>query len=50
MMMETIVALVVMTLTADRQSAVKEVYGNSRRSRRSRNRQIVVRHQNNNRK
>jgi len=47
MTMETIVALAVVTLTADRQSTVKEAYVNQRRSSRSRNRPIVVRYQNN---
>jgi len=46
--MDTIVALAVEALAADRQSTVTEAYANQgRRSRRSRNGQIVVRHQNN---
>jgi len=47
MMMDMTVALAVEALVVDRQSTVKEVYANQRRSRRSRNGQIVVRHQNN---
>jgi len=46
-MMDMIVALAVAALAADLQSIVTEVYANQRRSRRSRNGQIVVRHQNN---
>jgi len=46
--MDTIVALAVEALAEDRQSTVTEVYANQRRSRRSRNEQIVARHQNNN--
>jgi len=48
MMIDTIVARAMAALVADRQSIVKEVYAKQRRSRRSRNGQIVVRHQNNN--
>jgi len=46
--MDTKVALAVEAVVADRQSTVTERYANQRRrSRRSRNGQIMVRHQNN---
>jgi len=48
MTMDMIAALAVEALVADRQFIVIEVYANQRKSRRSRNEQIVVRHQNNN--
>jgi len=47
MMMDRIAALAVAALAVDRQSTVKEAYANQRRSRKSRNVQNVVRHQNN---
>jgi len=47
-MIDTIVALAVEALAADYQSPVIEAYANQRRSRRSRNGHIVVRHHNNN--
>jgi len=46
--MNTTVDLVVASLAADRQFPFKEVYANQKRSRKSRNEQIVVRHQHNN--
>jgi len=51
MTMDMIAALAVEALAADRQFTVIEAYANQRKSRRSRNEQIMVRHQNkNNRK
>jgi len=45
-MIETIVALAVMTLVAYSKSTTREVCANQGRSSRSRNGQMVVRHQN----